>query len=282
MHNYVCYFDNVSKIPDWISDQLCRAVTGSGFSKRGLYTDDDDIIYNFKGCVGFNGINLGATKADLLDRGIILELERLPKEKEKKLELIWPKFEKLKPHLLGYIFDILAKVLQVKKNGGVNLEAYPRMADFAEVGEIISRCMGNEDGAFLRAYYKNIDLQVEESIEANPVGNAIMKFIEDSKREHEGWIKGKDEWHGTSTELLALLEPIAEVLKINTNSRLWPKAPNGLTRRLNEVKTNLREIGIRIEKDRSSTQKSLIISKIVSSNEDIGKNILTTVIIVTS
>jgi hypothetical protein len=47
-HNYIAYFDNVSTIPNWISDQLCRAVTGSGFSKRELYTDDDDIIYNFK------------------------------------------------------------------------------------------------------------------------------------------------------------------------------------------------------------------------------------------
>ena len=65
MHNYICYFDNVSEIKEWISDQLCRAVTGSGFSKRELYSDDDDIIYNFRRCIGFNGINLGATKADL-------------------------------------------------------------------------------------------------------------------------------------------------------------------------------------------------------------------------
>lgn len=37
---------------------------GSGFSKRQLWTDDDDIIYN----------NLGATKADLLNRGLIMQL----------------------------------------------------------------------------------------------------------------------------------------------------------------------------------------------------------------
>ena len=234
MHNYICYFDNVSKIPEWISDQLCRAVTGSGFSKRELYTDDDDIIYNFKRCIGFNGINLGATKADLLDRGIIVELERIPKERMVKLEVIWQEFEKLKPQLLGYVFDILVKILQVKRNGGIEINSYPRMADFAEAGEIISRCMGCQDGAFLRVYYKNIDLQVGEAIEANPVGNVIVKFMED-----------KDEWSGTSTELLSLLEPIADSLKINM-SKLWPKAPNSLSRRINEVKTNLRQIGIQI------------------------------------
>lgn len=55
-HNYVAYYDNISFIKEWISDQLCRAVAGSGFSKRELYSNDDDIIYNFKRCLGFNGI----------------------------------------------------------------------------------------------------------------------------------------------------------------------------------------------------------------------------------
>ena len=32
---------------------------------------DDDILHYFLRCIGFNGINLAATKADLLDRGII-------------------------------------------------------------------------------------------------------------------------------------------------------------------------------------------------------------------
>jgi hypothetical protein len=61
-HNYLAYYDNVSTISDWISDQLCRAVTGSGFSKRELYSNDSDIIYNFKRAIGFNGINLVASK----------------------------------------------------------------------------------------------------------------------------------------------------------------------------------------------------------------------------
>jgi hypothetical protein len=179
-HNYIAYFDNVSLIPEWISDQLCRAVTGSGFSKRELYTDDDDIIYNFKRCIGFNGINLGATKADLLDRGIIIELERIPREKQRRLEEIWAEFDSIKPELLGYIFDILVKVLQLKSNGGIadEIKGLPRMADFAEIGEIISRCMGYDNNKFIDAYYRNIDLQVEEAIAANPVGNAIIKLME--------------------------------------------------------------------------------------------------------
>jgi hypothetical protein len=253
-HNYIAYFDNVSLIPEWISDQLCRAVTGSGFSKRELYTDDDDIIYNFKRCIGFNGINLGATKADLLDRGIIIELERISREKQRRLEEIWAEFDGIKPEFLGYIFDILVKVLRVKSNGGIasEIKALPRMADFAEIGEIISRCMGNENNKFIDAYYRNIDLQVEEAIASNPVGTAIAKLMEADETQCPR------RWKGTTSELLAELEQAADVLKINRHSKSWPKAPNSLSRRINEVKTNLREIGILIDNSAARDSKTKV------------------------
>jgi hypothetical protein len=264
MHNYICYFDNVSEIKEWISDQLCRAVTGSGFSKRELFSDDEDIIYNFKRCIGFNGINLGATKADLLDRGIIIKLERLPKENQRKLEIILQEFEKIKAHVLGYIFDILVRVLQIRKNGGVEIRGYPRMADFAEIGEIISRCMGYADNEFLDAYYKNIELQAEEAIQAHPIGTAVLILMED-----------KPEWIGSATELLAILEDVATQYRINIHDKLWPKTPNWLSRRINEVKTNLREKGITIEKKTSdNSNKELIIRKTQENTEKCKVSIL--------
>src|SRR6185436_14733598 len=110
------YYDNISTIRDSISDQLCRAVSGSGSSKRALYTDDDDIIHTFKRIVGFNGINLGATKPDLLDRGLIIELERIDETRQLKPEDLMKQFEELRPQLLGYIFDILVKVLNWKND----------------------------------------------------------------------------------------------------------------------------------------------------------------------
>ena len=56
-------------------------------------------------------------------------------------------------------------------------------------------------------------------------------------------------WNGTVTKLLNELQPVADSLKIKTKSnRLWRTASNSLSRRLNEVKTNLREIGIIIDR----------------------------------
>jgi hypothetical protein len=238
-HNYVAYFDNVSKIQYWLSDQLCRASTGSGFSKRELYTDDEDIIYNFILCTGINGINIIGLRPDLLDRSILRKRQPILKHKRRKKEDIQAEFEQMRPQLLGYIFDVLAKVLQVKASGGIKLDYLPRMADFAEIGEIACRCMGYEDNEFLKAYDKNIETQVEEAIAANLVSSAIIKLMED-----------RTEWTGTATQLLAVLEDIAIThLKVNTNTKQWPKAANVLSGRLEEVKTNLREIGILIDKE---------------------------------
>lgn len=249
-HNYIVYYDNISEIKEWISDLLCRAVTGSGSSKRQLYTDDEDFFYNFKRIVGLNGINLGATKADLLDRGLIIQLERILKEKRRKLEDIWSEFEILKPKLLGYIFNVLLKVLQVKQKGGIVMsDGLNRMADFEEYAEIISRCMGYKEGEFLRAYQDNIGVQIDEAIAASPLSMAIVELMKDFVDNDGKIITVKEEWNDTPTKLSLELNEIAETtLKINIQRKSWPKSVSYLSRRLNEVKTNLREKSIEIEK----------------------------------
>ena len=258
-HNYVAYYENLSNIPDWISNQLCRAVTGSGFSKRELYSDDDDVVYQFIRCVGFNGVNLVAEKPDLLDRGIIIQLEFIPKKLRRKLkEDILPKFEMIRPQLLGYIFDILAKVLRVESSGGIKLETRSRMADFEEYAEIISRCMGNADYEFIRAYHENKKLQTDAALEARPIATVIIKFME-----------SRENWTGTATQLLQEIEPVATELKIDTHrNNLWPKSPGALSRRLNEVKNNLRDVSILVtyNKDSKTRLKIIEIRKISSES----------------
>jgi hypothetical protein len=85
-HNYVAYYDNISRMNNWTSDQICRAVTGSGSTVRRLYTSDDDVNRSFKRCIVLNGVNLAASKPDLLDRGIPIHLKCI----EEKDRLIKP------------------------------------------------------------------------------------------------------------------------------------------------------------------------------------------------
>jgi hypothetical protein len=55
-NNHVLAFDNVSGLPGWISDTLCRLSTGGGFSVRQLYTDSDEVLFDATRPQTLNGI----------------------------------------------------------------------------------------------------------------------------------------------------------------------------------------------------------------------------------
>ncbi len=45
-NGHLLSFDNVSGLPAWISDTLCRLATGGGFAVRQLYTDQDEALFD--------------------------------------------------------------------------------------------------------------------------------------------------------------------------------------------------------------------------------------------
>ena len=71
---WVMALDNLSRVPDWFSDALCRAVTGASDVRRKLYTDGDPHVTQLKLCLIMTGIDLGSLKGDLTDRLLPVEL----------------------------------------------------------------------------------------------------------------------------------------------------------------------------------------------------------------
>ena len=68
-------------------------------------------LYSFRRCVGLNGINIAATKPDILERALSLHLKRIQEDKRCATTYLRKQFEIIKPQLLGFIFDIMVKVL---------------------------------------------------------------------------------------------------------------------------------------------------------------------------
>jgi len=247
-HHWLTPFDNVSDLPDHISDVLCRAVTGDGFSKRELYSNDDDVIYSFRRCVGLNGINIVARKPDLLDRCILFELEPIDPAHRLPDQMIWSDFERLQPRLFGAMLDVLSKAAGIRP--AIRLGRLPRMADFAVWGCAVARALGVTEEEFLAAYDANQTARNEEAISASPVASAL-----------EGFMRTRNEWKGSPSELLSELEGVAEIEKIDTRAKGWPKGPHVLTRRLNEVRPNLAAAGISVERSRDSSSRCLVVRK---------------------
>ena len=240
-HHYICFFDNVRKISQEYSDIFCRATTGDAFSKRELYTDDEDIIYKLKRKLGFNGINVVGEEPDFLDRGITYELSRIPKKERKKEEDMLKEFEQDQPMITGAIFKILQKTLS--KIREIKIEELPRMADYCFWGEGAAQVLGEKEKVFTIAYFEKIGALSKEALETNPVGLCLLEFMANN-----------DLFEGTASELLRTLIEYADKLKIETKY-YFPKAPNALTRKINEIQANLDEEGIKVEYDKTGKQR---------------------------
>ena len=246
-HHAFIAFDNLSSLSAKMSDALARASTGDGFSKRKLWTDDGDIIYYVQRPFAINGINQVVMKPDLLDRSILIELERIAPENRLLEEDYWQAFEHDRPQLLGGIFDVLAKAMAIYPT--IELSEAPRMADFTKWGCAIAEAAGYSQQQFLNAYRRNISRQNEQAIEASPVARAVIVLMED-----------RDRWEGTASELMTVLENKAFMLNL-TDSRYWPKDPPRMGRMLNEVRTTLSLIGIRVDNRVENNTRIITITK---------------------
>ncbi len=244
LHHHWCpVYDNVSHVGPAISDELCRAVTGGGNSKRKLFTDEEDVIFEYKRCIVLTGINVCPRRPDLLDRSLIIELDRIPKSEYRTERRFWADFEPLLPVILGGILDVLAKAMSHYETLSDERE-YERMADFCEWGCAIAIALGHNEEKFLSAVANNTKKQNREAIDASDVATVVIALMETGNY-----------WDGTPSELLADLKKVAEKSQIDTKARSWPKRPETLTRRLKEVKTNLEAEGITFVRDRTGKRR---------------------------
>jgi hypothetical protein len=237
-HSWVLAYDNLSDVPPWLSDALCRMATGGGFSTRELYTDDDEVIFDAMRPVLINGIEELATRSDLLDRTICLYLPTIPDERRKTEQQLFAEFEQRKPQILGALLSAVAQAL--KQLPTVKLATPPRMADFsvwATAGEL---GLGFESGAFLSAYGANREDANGLALEACVLAPVIQEFI-----------AARCVWEGTAQGLLDELDGMDTTEKLRTR-RDWPKSPQGLGKRLRRIAPNLRRIGIEVDFDKST------------------------------
>ena len=173
-NGHVLAFDNVSGLPAWISDTLCRLATGGGFAVRQLYTDQDEVLFDAARPVILNGIEDIVTRPDLADRAVFLTLEPIPEERRRPETELWAAFEAERPRILGVLLDAVVEGL--KRLPETRLERLPRMEDFALWATACETALWPA-GTFWSAYCGNRDEAVEGVIEADPVASAVRAMM---------------------------------------------------------------------------------------------------------
>ncbi len=242
-NGHVLAFDNVSGLPAWISDTLCRLATGGGFAVRQLYTDQDEVLFDAARPVILNGIEDIVTRPDLADRAVFLTLEPIPEERRRPEAELWAAFEAERARLLGVLLDAVVEGL--KRLPHTHLPRLPRMADFALWASACETAIWPA-GTFWSAYCGNRDEAVEGVIDADPVAAAVRAVMTE-----------RTVWTGTASDLLgALGEAAGERI---AKSKTWPDSPRALSGRLRRAATFLRKIGIEVSFEREGRARTRII-----------------------
>lgn len=166
--------DNLSYLPDWFSDALCRLSTGGGFATRELYTDEEEVLFNVQRPIIMNGIEELATRGDLMDRAIVIEPPQMSRNKRMTEKDLWLKFEQYRPGILGYFLDAVCGALG--NLGRIQMPELPRMADFAELIISAESSLGWREGKFMEAYRRNRKEATEVAIDASLVARLLLSL----------------------------------------------------------------------------------------------------------
>jgi hypothetical protein len=219
--SWATVFDNVSTIPEWQSDALCKAVTGDAFTKRKLYADRELSVVTFRRVVAITTIDAGALRGDLADRVLLVELEKIDKKSRRGESEIKSSFEQLRPRLFGAFCSLLSRVLVALP--GVRLEELPRMADFARVLAAVDAVRGTES---LQTYLGQTDRLSEDVIDGDVIGPALKEFMQRNPS-----------WSGNLKELLGRLSP-------EHPPKGFPRSPRALSGQLRRLVPALECAGI--------------------------------------
>jgi hypothetical protein len=237
--NWQASFENMSYLPNDMQDGLCTLSTGGGFATRRLYTNAEESVIDVKRPCIINGISAVATRPDLIDRIIHLDLPKLEKYISKQEMDQW--FEEAWPGLFGGLLDVFSQTL--KHLPHVRIHELPRMGDFALLGQALHVAL-RDDRPFIDVYKANRSDSLHASLEACPVALAVWKF---AKELHEPWT-------GTTMELKGILDDLPH------DYEGWPRSPKGLGAALRRMGPALREVGVEIHTVRRNNGFNLTIT----------------------
>jgi len=248
MGSWVVALDNLSSLPRWLSDGLCRLSTGGGYAARQLYTDADEVVIDVQRPTILTGITDIVTAPDLLDRALLVELESMPDSARKTERELLESWIAAWPRIFGALLD--AVVCALRRRDEIHLTCLPRLADWVVVGTAAEPALGFKDGKVLCALTVTRGEAIGVAIEASPIVAPLLSLTETR------------EWIGTASELLRDLECTANWANVvpddgvtptlqprsPSSRRDWPGTARALAAALARLALVLGEIGIVVER----------------------------------
>ncbi len=230
-NNWLVSYENLSGLTPEQQDALCTLSTGGGFAARQLYTNGEEHVLECKRPVALNGIAVVATRPDLIDRVIHVDLPTIPAEARRDDADTHAGWERDLPRVFAGLLDLFAAALAILPT--VTLARKQRMADFERLGEAVAQALGFDAGEFQRQYAELVRAGIDRALESNAVAQALDKYIAERLTPLN--------WQGTAGQLYDLLGNFGI-----PDRSTWPRSPKGLADQLRRIAPAYRAKGIDI------------------------------------
>lgn len=230
-NNWLVSYENLSGLTPEQQDAFCTLATGGGFASRQLYTNGEEHVMETKRPVVLNGIAVVATRPDLIDRVIHVDLPAIAAEARRDDADTHAGWERDWPMVFAGLLDLFSGALAILPT--VKLTQKQRMADFERLGEAVARALGLAPGEFQQQYAELMRAGIDRALESNAVAQALDKYLADRVLPLN--------WQGTASQLYDLLGTHS----IPDRSS-WPRSPKGLSDQLRRIAPAYRAKGIDI------------------------------------
>jgi hypothetical protein len=241
-NSWILAYDNLSKVPPWLSDALCRVATGGGYGTRELYADREEILFDVQRPILFTSIEDLGTRDDFADRKLGVCCPPIDDAKRLTEAKLFAAVDAARPIILGALLTAVS--MGLRRWNLVGDGPWPRLADFSQWISACEPALGWQSGTLIRVYGAHRQESAETVIESSAVGLVLCQFM-------RGQPDGR--WEGTLGDLLDALTPLASD-SIKKDAKRWPRSPRGLRGKLERLAPDLRRLGITLEFFREATR----------------------------
>lgn len=248
VHSFLLVFDNITTLTHEISDYFCRLSTGGGYTKRQLYSDDNEVVHILFRPSIINGISEPSHQPDLLDRVLLIELDPLPNENRLSEMELETQFYNDLPYLFYGCIDLFSECLVELPS--VRTTNLPRLTEYSRMGISLEKVLNLPAGEFLKTFFDNDKEKVERMLLEDELGGAIYKrFLRLVRLKDIGPQRYETDnlfLQGTATELIEKI--FSEGRGKSNIGKYGPSGPRAFSIQLRKIEPALKAIGINVNR----------------------------------
>lgn len=241
-HRHGLFFENVSFLPDAVSDKICRMATGSEDERRANYTDGDLVTFEARRPILINSITNVITRSDLASRALVVELKPIEKGRYRSESELHAAFMRDAPQIMSGVMQIIAEGLINRSR--TTAAKLPRMADFAHWALAIESTFWTP-GSFIAAFERNHEASASDILDDDEVGQVIFALVN----------RNGGRWQGTASDLLVEVGLHLQEKGHSRHSGV-PRQPRSLSEHVTRLAPDLRKRGITVSRMRVGAESA--------------------------